>query len=141
MLFIDAVNRHIPEHQKKLGLKIKMSNLCSEITPSYRIDHLGNNRTAVCCLSSVNLEYYEDWQNEEHFLEDIMRFLDNVLEDFINTAPDSMAKAKYSAMRERSVGLGVNWVSIHFFSRSLYLLNLLWQKYGITKYSSIYILR
>jgi ribonucleoside-diphosphate reductase alpha chain len=107
LVFIDTVNKNIPEHHKKLGLKVKMSNLCSEITLPTGIDHLGNNRTAVCCLSSLNLEYYEEWCNNDVFINDIMRFLDNVLEDFINKAPHSMDRAKYSAMRERSVGLGV----------------------------------
>ncbi len=107
LLFIDSVNRAVPEHHKKLGLNVKMSNLCSEITLTTGPDHLGKNRTAVCCLSSLNLEYYDEWKNSPLFIKDVMRFLDNVLEDFINNAPDSMAKAKYSAMRERSVGLGV----------------------------------
>ena len=70
-------------------------------------DHLGNERTAVCCLSSVNAVKYDEWKDEPQFIEDIMRFLDNVLEDFIQRAPDSMAKAVYSAKRERSVGLGL----------------------------------
>ncbi len=113
MLFIDTVNDQIPEHHKKLGLKVKMSNLCSEITLPTGIDHLGNNRTAVCCLSSVNLEYYQDWQKDKNFITDIMRFLDNVLEDFITHAPDVMSRAKYAAMRERSVGLGV--MGMHSF--------------------------
>jgi ribonucleoside-diphosphate reductase alpha chain len=107
ILYIDAVNKYIPDHHKKLGLKVKTSNLCSEITLPTGIDHLGNNRTAVCCLSSLNLEYYEDWKDNKEFIPNIMRFLDNVLEDFITKAPDSMSRAKYSAMRERSVGLGV----------------------------------
>ncbi len=107
MLFIDTVNRYIPEHHKQLGLKVKMSNLCSEITLPTGEDHLGENRTAVCCLSSLNLETYDEWKNHPTMVYDIMRFLDNVLEDFIKTAPDSMTRAKYSAMRERSVGLGV----------------------------------
>ena len=107
LLFIDNVNKAIPEHHKKLGLKVKMSNLCSEITLATGPDHLGKDRTAVCCLSSLNLEYYEEWKNNPIFIKDVMRFLDNVLTDFINNAPDSMNKAKYSAMRERSVGLGV----------------------------------
>jgi ribonucleoside-diphosphate reductase alpha chain len=107
MLFTDTVNRHIPEHHKKLGLKVKTSNLCIEITLPTGEDHLGNERTAVCCLSSLNLEYFEEWKDNKDFIPDIMRFLDNVLQDFIDTAPDSMARAKYSAMRERSVGLGV----------------------------------
>lgn len=107
LLFIDAVNRHIPEHHKKLGLQVKTSNLCSEITLPTGLDHLGAERTAVCCLSSLNLEYWNDWHENKDFIPDVMRFLDNVLEDFINKAPDEMYRAKYSAMRERSVGLGV----------------------------------
>jgi len=107
ILFIDAVNRAIPEHHKKLGLKVKTSNLCSEITLPTGIDHLGKSRAAVCCLSSLNLENYEEWKNDVEFIPNIMRFLDNVLEDFIQNAPPTMERAKYSAMRERSVGLGV----------------------------------
>jgi ribonucleoside-diphosphate reductase alpha chain len=107
ILNIDTVNRSIPEHHKQLGLTVKMSNLCSEITLPTGIDHLGENRTAVCCLSSLNLEKYDEWKDDTQFVEDVMRFLDNVLTDFINKAPDSMKRAKYSAMRERSVGLGV----------------------------------
>ncbi|MBP6985042.1 MAG: ribonucleoside-diphosphate reductase subunit alpha [Alphaproteobacteria bacterium] len=106
IVFIDHVNRAIPEHHKLAGLPVKMSNLCSEITLPTGIDQYGKMRTAVCCLSSVNLEYYPQWKDNELFLEDIMRFLDNVLEDFIKKAPESMANAKYSASRERSVGLG-----------------------------------
>lgn len=116
LLFIDAVNRNIPEHHKKLGLNVKTSNLCSEITLPTGVDHLGNNRTAVCCLSSVNLEYYQEWQNNSDFISDVMRFIDNVLEDFIQSAPDSMSRAKYSAMRERSIGLGV--MGLHSFLQS-----------------------
>jgi ribonucleoside-diphosphate reductase alpha chain len=107
ILYIDAVNRAIPEHHKKLGLKVKTSNLCSEITLPTGIDHLGNNRTAVCCLSSLNLEYFEEWKDNKEFILDIMKFLDNVLQNFIDNAPEEMKNAKYSAMRERSIGLGV----------------------------------
>ena len=107
LLFIDTVNKSMPKHQQEVGLKVKMSNLCSEITLATGPDHLGGNRTAVCCLSSLNLEYYDEWKDNPEFIEDVMRFLDNVLEDFINKAPDTMQRAKYSAMRERSVGLGV----------------------------------
>jgi ribonucleoside-diphosphate reductase alpha chain len=107
LLFIDAVNRAIPDHHKQLELWVKTSNLCSEITLPTGLDHLGKNRTAVCCLSSLNLEYFDEWKDNPTFIEDVMRFLDNVLQDFIDNAPDSMARAKYSAMRERSVGLGV----------------------------------
>ncbi len=107
ILYIDAVNRAAPEHHKKLGLTVKTSNLCSEITLPTGIDHLGNNRTAVCCLSSLNLEYFEEWKDNEEFILDIMKFLDNVLQNFIDNAPEEMKNAKYSAMRERSIGLGV----------------------------------
>ena len=106
ILFIDSVQSHMPETYKALGLKVKMSNLCSEITLSTGIDHLNNERTAVCCLSSLNLEYFDDWKDSEIFIEDIMRFLDNVLQDFIDNAPPEMSRAAYSAMRERSIGLG-----------------------------------
>lgn len=107
LVFIDRVNQNLPEHHRKLGLKVTTSNLCSEITLPTGIDHLGNDRTAVCCLSSLNLETWNEWNQHPHFIEDIMRFLDNVLQDYIDRAPPEMAKAVYSAMRERSVGLGV----------------------------------
>ncbi len=116
ILFIDAVNKAIPEHHKTLNLKVKTSNLCSEITLPTGIDHLGKNRTAVCCLSSLNLEFYDEWKDNDQLIDDVMRFLDNVLQDFINKAPDSMHKATYSAMRERSVGLGV--MGFHSFLQS-----------------------
>lgn len=107
MLFIDNVNNNLPEHHKQLDMKVKTSNLCSEITLPTGTDHLGNSRTAVCCLSSLNLETYEQWKDHRQFVEDVMRFLDNVLQDFIDKAPSSIARAAYSASRERSVGLGV----------------------------------
>ena len=113
---IDHVNDAIPDHHRMAGLNVKMSNLCSEITLPTGRDHLGNDRTAVCCLASLNLEKFEQWQNHPTFIEDVMRFLDNVLTDFIEKAPDSMARAKYSAMRERSVGLGV--MGFHSFLQS-----------------------
>jgi ribonucleoside-diphosphate reductase alpha chain len=106
MLFSDNVNNAIPKFQKDMGLTVKMSNLCSEITLPTGIDQHGKDRTAVCCLSSVNLEYFDDWSKDELFIEDMMRYLDNIMQDFIDRAPDSMAKARYSALRERSVGLG-----------------------------------
>lgn len=106
LIFSDTVNKAMPEHHKLAGLTVKTSNLCSEITLPTGTDHLGNERTAVCCLSSLNLEKYDEWKDDPVFIEDIMRFLDNVLQDFIDRAPDSMAKSKYAAMRERSVGLG-----------------------------------
>ena len=107
LIFSDTVNRSMPKHQKDLGLKVSTSNLCAEIMLHTGEDHLGNDRTAVCCLSSLNAETYEEWKDDEQFIEDVMRFLDNVLQDFIDRAPDDMAKAKYSAARERSVGLGL----------------------------------
>src|SRR6056300_629927 len=107
IIYIDTFNRQIPQHHKLAGLTVKTSNLCSEITLPTGIDKYGQDRTAVCCLSSLNLENYDEWKDEPGFIEDIMRFLDNVLTDFINRAPDSFKDAKYSAMRERSVGLGV----------------------------------
>lgn len=116
IVYIDHVNDRIPDHHKMAGLNVKMSNLCSEITLPTGRDHMGNDRTAVCCLSSLNLENFEAWQDHPTFIEDIMRFLDNVLTDFIEKAPDSMKRAKYAAMRERSVGLGV--MGFHSFLQS-----------------------
>ena len=115
-IFIDHVNRAAPEHHKLAGLQVRMSNLCSEITLPTGPDHHGEERTAVCCLSSLNLETYLEWRGDPLFIEDVMRFLDNVLEDFIEKAPDSMARAKYAAWRERSVGLGV--MGFHSFLQS-----------------------
>jgi ribonucleoside-diphosphate reductase alpha chain len=106
-IFIDHVNRAVPEHHKLAGLTVKMSNLCSEITLPTGPDKDGNQRTAVCCLSSLNLEKYLEWKDDPLLIEDVMRFLDNVLQDFIDKAPESMSRASYAAMRERSVGLGV----------------------------------
>jgi ribonucleoside-diphosphate reductase alpha chain len=107
IIFIDKVNSTMPRHQRELGLKVSTSNLCSEITLPTGRDHLGRDRTAVCCLSSLNLETWDQWHGDKGFIEDVMRFLDNVLTDYIERAPDEMARAKYSATRERSVGLGV----------------------------------
>jgi ribonucleoside-diphosphate reductase alpha chain len=99
--FIDTSNRMMPEFQKKLGLSIKQSNLCSEI-----ILPTDKKRTAVCCLSSVNLEYYDEWKNDKHFLRDVAEMLDNVLQYFIDNAASTIKRAKYSAQRERSIGVG-----------------------------------
>jgi len=107
LIYIDTANKSMPKHQRELGLKVRMSNLCSEILLPTGPDHLGKDRTAVCCLSSLNAETWEEWNGEKMMIEDILRFLDNVLQEFIDTAPDGMARAKYSAMRERSVGLGL----------------------------------
>ncbi|WP_265587148.1 ribonucleoside-diphosphate reductase subunit alpha [Sphingomicrobium arenosum] len=107
IVFADTVNDNMPKHHRDLGLKVSTSNLCSEITLPTGRDHLGADRTAVCCLSSLNLETWDEWNGNHRFIEDVMRFLDNVLSDYIARAPDEMARAKYSAERERSVGLGV----------------------------------
>ncbi len=117
LLFTDTVNNAMPAHQRKLGLKVTQSNLCSEITLPTGIDHRGQDRTAVCCLSSLNAETYLEWSKDERFLEDIFRFLDNVLEDFIDRAPPEMARAVYSAKRERSVGLGL--MGFHSFLQKM----------------------
>lgn len=139
LLFIDTVNRHIPTHHRRSGLFVKTSNLCSEITLPTGLDHHNRRRTAVCCLSSQNLEKWDEWSTNPNFIEDIARFLDNVLDDFISRAPSAkevafqhlatslgeerarevlespagrqfegrMDSAIYSAMRERSIGIGV----------------------------------
>ena len=113
IVYIDTVNRQIPQHHKLAGLKVKTSNLCSEITLPTGLDNYGKERTAVCCLSSLNIETYDEWKDDKQIIEDVMRFLDNVMSDFINKAPESFGNAKYSAMRERSVGLGV--MGLHSF--------------------------
>lgn len=107
LIFSDTVNRAMPQHQRELGLKVRQSNLCSEIMLHTGKDHLGVDRTAVCCLSSVNAETFLEWRDEPNFIEDVMRFLDNVLQDFIDNAPDAASAAIYAAERERSVGLGL----------------------------------
>lgn len=107
IVFSDTVNKAMPSHQKKLGLKVRQSNLCSEIMLHTGMDHNGRERTAVCCLSSLNAETFMEWEKEPEFLNDVFRFLDNVLEDFIQRAPPEMERAVYAAMRERSVGLGL----------------------------------
>ncbi len=116
LIFSDHVNRARPQHHKLAGLEVKTSNLCSEITLPTGIDQHGKQRTAVCCLASLNLESWFDWQGHPTFIEDLMRFLDNVLQDFIDRAPPGMERAKYAAMRERSVGLGV--MGFHSFLQS-----------------------
>ncbi|EGG74812.1 Ribonucleoside-diphosphate reductase large subunit [Gluconacetobacter sp. SXCC-1] len=107
IIFSDHVNNARPEHHKLAGLEVKTSNLCAEITLPTGMDQHGRERTAVCCLSSLNLETWEEWKDNPQFIEDVMLFLDNVLQDFIDRAPDDMERARYAAMRERSVGLGV----------------------------------
>ena len=117
VIFSDTVNNNLPVHQRKLGLKVRQSNLCSEIMLATGIDHMGKDRTAVCCLSSLNAEKYLEWKDDEQFIEDLFRFLDNVLQDFIDRAPSEMDRAKYSAFRERSVGLGL--MGFHSFLQQM----------------------
>jgi ribonucleoside-diphosphate reductase alpha chain len=116
LVFSDHVNRARPEHHKLAGLEVRTSNLCSEITLPTGIDQNGKERTAVCCLASLNLENWFEWKDHPTFIEDMMRFLDNVLEDFIQRAPSGMERARYAAMRERSVGLGA--MGFHSFLQS-----------------------
>jgi ribonucleoside-diphosphate reductase alpha chain len=99
--FIDTSNKHLPQWLKDRGLRVHQSNLCSEI-----ILPTNEQRTAVCCLSSLNLEYYDEWKNDPLFLKDVAEMLDNVLQYFIDNAPSHIARAKYSAERERSIGIG-----------------------------------
>ncbi len=106
LLFSDTANNQLAAHQKELGLRVRQSNLCSEILLPTGVDHHGKARTAVCCLSSVNFETWEQWSGDTRFIEDVLRMLDNVLQEFIDHAPASMDAARYSASRERSVGLG-----------------------------------
>ena len=108
IVFRDTVDEAVPEFQKELGLRVHQSNLCSEITLPTDKD-----RTAVCCLSSVNLEEYDEWKNNDMFIPDLVRMLDNVLEHFITNAPDQLSRASYSAMRERSIGLGAMGFHAH----------------------------
>ena len=119
IIFIDTVNRLIPQHHKLAGLNVKTSNLCSEITLPTGVDKDGKDRTAVCCLSSLNVEKYDEWKDDQNFIGDVMRFLDNVLNDFIENAPEQFNNATYSAMRERSVGLGVMGLHSYFQKKSI----------------------
>jgi ribonucleoside-diphosphate reductase alpha chain len=111
-LFVDTCNNALPQAQKDKGLKVVQSNLCSEITLPTTAD-----RTAVCCLSSLNALYYNDWKNNDQFFEDVFRFLDNVLQSFIETAPPEMARAVYSATQERAIGLGL--MGFHSFLQDM----------------------
>ena len=112
--YIDTSNRDMPEFQKELGLRINQSNLCSEI-----ILPTNEQRTAVCCLSSVNLENYGAWVRDPQFLRDVAEMLDNVLTFFIDNAPDEVGRAKFSAMRERSIGVGA--LGFHAYLQSKHL--------------------
>lgn len=112
LVFIDTANEALNREQKKLGLKIRQSNLCVEILlPTDR------HRTAVCCLSSLNADYYNEWKKDELFIQDVAEMLDNVLQYFIDNAPNEIQRAKYSALRERSIGVGV--LGFHSFLQSM----------------------
>jgi ribonucleoside-diphosphate reductase alpha chain len=111
IMFEDTVNDALPDFQARLGLKVRQSNLCSEITLA-----TDQNRTAVCCLSSVNIERYDEWKNDPYFIPDLIRMLDNVLQVFIDNAPEQLYKAVYSAFRERSIGLGA--MGLHAYLQS-----------------------
>jgi ribonucleoside-diphosphate reductase alpha chain len=119
LIFIDAIHRALPEHQKRLNLTVKHSNLCTEITLPTGLDFQGKERTAVCCLSSLNIEKFLEWENHPMIFEDLFRFLDNVLSDFIQKAPDTMYRAVYSAEQERSVGLGAMGLYAFFQSQGI----------------------
>ncbi len=122
LINIDTCNEALPRGQKDLGLEIKQSNLCSEITlPT------NEERTAVCCLSSVNLEKYDEWKDNTQFIADLVRFLDNTLQHFIDNAPDELSKAKFSAHQERSIGLGA-MASTPTYNLKVFRLSLLWLK-------------
>ncbi len=109
VLFIDTANNELPQFQKDLGLKIQQSNLCSEIVlPSDK------DRTAVCCLSSLNIEYFDDWKTDKNFIRDVAEMLDNALQYFIDHAPDEIKRARYSAQRERSIGIGALGLHAYF---------------------------
>lgn len=119
IIFIDHVNAAIPDHHKAKNMWITTSNLCSEITLPTGVDFRGRERTAVCCLSSLNIEKFQEWEHHPLFIEDVLRFLDNVLTSFIQSAPPSMKNAVYAAEQERSVGLGV--MGLHAFFQSLHI--------------------
>jgi ribonucleoside-diphosphate reductase alpha chain len=137
LLFIDTVNRALPRHQRDLGLKVTTSNLCSEITLVTGVDHRDEERTAVCCLSSLNFETWEQWKDEPGFIEDVMRFLDNVLTHFITVAPEGMKRARYAALRERSVGLGVMGFHSFLQARGIPLESALAKSFNINMFRKI----
>lgn len=114
LVFIDNANDDLPEWLKSQGLKINGSNLCTEIFLPTSMD-----RTAVCCLSSLNIEYYDEWKSERKFIPDIMEMLDNVLDHFIEHAPKTVSRAALSASRERSIGIGTLGLHAYFQKRDM----------------------
>lgn len=121
IVFSDTVQRNLPDIYRTLGLKVSTSNLCSEITLHTGPDHLGEWRTAVCCLSSLNMETWDQWRGDCEFIEDFLRFLDNVLEVFIRKTDGvkGFERARYAAMRERSVGGGMMGFHSYLQSKEL----------------------
>ncbi len=113
LVFIDNVNYQRPEVLKKLKLNIEMSNLCTEILLPTGKDHLDNLRTAICCLASINIEYFDEWSKDSKFFYTIGKFLDNVRLDFIKRAPESMKRAVYATQRDGAIGLGVSGYSTY----------------------------
>lgn len=118
MVFIDTVNRKLPEVYKALGLKVTQSNLCSEIALATGKDHQNKERTAVCCLASLNMEYADAWYGNRQFIKDVLYFLDEVLQDFIDRTEGQweFQNARYSASQERSIGLG--YMGFHSYLQS-----------------------
>ena len=114
LVFTDTANRVLPSWLKAQGLKINGSNLCTEIFLPTNAD-----RTAVCCLSSVNLEHFDEWKDDPNFINDAMEFLDNVLQYFIDHAPETIVRARRSAERERSVGLGAMGLHAYFQKKGI----------------------
>ena len=111
LIFVDHVNNARPEHHKLAGLEVKTSNLCSEITLPTGIDHHGKQRTAVCCLSSLNLESYLEWHEHPTFIEDVMRFLDNVLQELHRPPPAAMSPAPPTPPCASARSAWASWVS------------------------------
>ena len=132
IMFEDTINEALPEFQKALGLKVHQSNLCSEITlPT------DDTRTAVCCLSSVNLEKFDEWSSSETFIPDLIRMLDNVIEYFINNAPDELARARFSASQERSLGLGAMGFHAYLQKRRIPFESALAKSFNLRAFSHI----
>lgn len=130
--FIDTANRALPDHLKEHGLKIHGSNICVEIELPTSAD-----RTAVCCLSSVNLDYYDQWKDNQMFYDDVLEFLDNVLQYFIDKAPNEYKRARYSAMRERSVGVGVLGFHSYLQSKGIPFESALAKSYNLSIFKRI----
>lgn len=138
ILFIDTINKNRSRVYKKQNVVITTSNLCTEITLITGVDHIKNSRTGVCCLSSLNIVYYHQWKCDNMFILDVTCFLDNILQDFINRAPKNMFSAKYSAYRERSIGLGVLGLHSFFQSKFISLANIATRIWNLKIFKHIY---